>query len=498
MRMRILIGMLLSGMLFCSYSCGTRIGEVQPSIPGVPSWATSYPIATPGITSVDIALKLSLKAKVYWVIANQAIVLTPQDLVTQANATTNSSIVAKGVSLVEANTEKVESISNLIENKDYFSYLIAQGDSSSLLQKDVKSLPFKTATAPPAQPGVPSWAASYPNVPFGAVSADVLLKVDRRSKVYWILADQALTLTPQQLKDQATASTNAAIKFKGISTVEASIEKIELITGLQENTKYFAYMVGESIADSALQPDVKAFSFTTYKRQDQGEYTSVAENRKVLFLIYRPEDALKYPTKKYPICFFLGGNGEVATQGQINMIRNGSLPEFISNGNNVPMMVMSIQHTNTNWNTTLIDEGIDYGIANFPTDVKRVYLTGISGGGFGCWNYAVDHAAKLTAIIPISGGGNTGKACNIKNLPIWAFHNQTDGIVAVSNSQNMINAINACANPKLTPKFTIFPSTGHDCWRRVYDKNHPEWNVAANNVGVPRFDIYDWLLTNTK
>jgi predicted peptidase len=498
MRLRILICVLFSGMLFYSYSCGTRIGDVQPIIPGVPSWATGYPKATTGITTADISLKLSLKSKVYWVVANQAIVFTPQDLVSQASIATNPAIIAKGISTVASNTEKTESITSLIENKDYFGYLIAQGDSSSLLQKDVKSLLFKTAMAPPAQPGVPSWTAGYPSVPFGAVSADILLKVDKRSKVYWVLADQAITLTPQQLKDQATTSTNPAIKFKGISTAEANIEKIELTTGLIENTKYFAYVVGESIADAAIQPDVKTFSFTTYKRQDQGEYTSVAESRKVLFLIYRPEDALKYPAKKYPICFFLGGNGEVAAQGQINMIRNGSLPEFISNGNNVPMMVMSIQHTNTNWNTTLIDEGIDYGLANFPSDAKRVYLTGISGGGFGCWAYAMGHAAKLTAIVPISGGGNTGTACNIKGLPIWAFHNQTDGIVNISASTNMINAINACADPKLTPKFTIFPSTGHDCWRRVYDKNHPEWNVVANNVGVARFDIYDWLLTNTK
>ncbi len=431
---------------------------------------------------------------------DQAIVLTQQDLVDQASgsASSNAAIKSKGVSVVSANTEKVEGIVNLIDNKEYFSYLIAQGDSSKLFQKEVKSLIFKTAVAPPAQPGVPAWSTGYPKYPYGATSTDLVLKTDKQAKVYWVVADQAISLTPAQLKEQSATSTIAAIKFKGISTVEANVEKTEVVNGLSENKQYFTYVVAESVADTKIQPDVKSFSYTTYKRQDQGEYNSTAESRKVLFLIYRPENALKYPERKHPICFFLGGNGEVAAQGQINMIRNGSLPEFINNGNNVPMMVMSIQHTNTNWNTNLIDEGIDYGLANYPSDAKKVYLTGISGGGFGCWNYAVDHAAKLTAIVPISGGGNTGKACNIKNLPVWAFHNQTDGIVAVSNSQNMINAINACTAPKLIPKFTIFPSTGHDCWRRVYDKNHPEWNNVANNAGVERFDIYEWLLTNTK
>jgi predicted peptidase len=360
--------------------------------------------------------------------------------------------------------------------------------SHSFLSCDTKS------AAP--QPGVPNWVTDYPKVPFGATSADIVLKADKQAKAYWVLTNQAITLTAEELKQQATASTNAAIKFKGISTVSTDSDATEKITGLAENTKYFAYIVSESVADAMIQPDVKSFSFTTYKRQDQGEYTSVAENRKVQFLIYRPEDALKYPNKKYPICFFLGGNGEVAALGQINMIRNGSLPEYLTK-NDVPMIVMSIQQIKTDWNTTLIDEGVEYGLANYPVDVKKVYMTGISGGGFGCWNYALGHATKLTAIVPISGGGNKNLACNIKGLGIWAFHNQTDGTVPIINSQTMIDAINACPDPKTTPKFSIFPDTGHDCWRRVYDQNHPDWTVSGKN-GIPKVDIYAWLLTNSK
>jgi predicted peptidase len=367
--------------------------------------------------------------------------------------------------------------------------LFATVTSLSLLSCDTK-------TAAP-QPGVPNWVTDYPKVPIGATSVDIVLKADKQAKAYWVIASQAITLTAEDLKQQATASTNAAIKFKGISTVNADTEATEKITGLAENTKYFAYVVSESVADAKIQADVKSFSFTTYKRQDQGEYSSAAESRKVQFLIYRPEDALKYPDKKYPICFFLGGNGEVAALGQINMIRNGSLPEYLTK-NDVPMIVMSIQQIKTDWNTTLIDEGVDYGLTNYPVDVKKVYMMGISGGGFGCWNYALGHAAKLTAIVPISGGGNKSLACNIKNLPIWAFHNQTDGTVPVINSQTMIDAINACAAPKITPKITIFPDPGfkdpHDCWRRVYDQNHPDWSRNT----IPKVDIYSWLLSNSK
>ncbi len=68
MRLNILIFAFLSSLLFIS-SCGTKIGDIQPSIPGVPSWAIDYPKVTAGTTTGDILLKLSLKSKVYWVVA---------------------------------------------------------------------------------------------------------------------------------------------------------------------------------------------------------------------------------------------------------------------------------------------------------------------------------------------------------------------------------------------------------------------------------------------
>jgi hypothetical protein len=349
---------------------------------------------------------------------------------------------------------------------------------------------------PVAEPGTPEWTAGYPMIPFGAVSVDLILQADKKSKVYWAITDKAITLTPKELRTQTIANTNAAIKFKGIASIDPNTEKIETVSGLTQNKKYFAYLVGESVADTVLQPTIKSFDFTTYYRQDTSSYQSTAENRTVLYLIYRPEDALKYPDKKHPICFFLGGDGDVATPGKINMIHGGTLPDYIKTGNDVPLMVMSIQHTIKNWNATLIEEGITHGLATYPVNTKKVYMTGLSGGGYGVWNYAVAFPSKLTAIVPISGGGNKNKACNIKSISIWAFHNEVDGTVNLVNSQNMVNAVNACS-PVEPAKLTIFPDTGHDCWRRVYNKNSPDWLKPGKN-GIDKVDIYSWMLSKSK
>lgn len=353
--------------------------------------------------------------------------------------------------------------------------------------------------------GVPSWAANYPKTLMGATTVDVVMNVDKKSTAYWVITDQPVTLTPAELKTQAVSGTNPAVKFKGTSTLSKATEKIETISGLTENKKYYAYVVSENVADTKIQESVSSAEGTTKVRQTQGQYTSGAtvENRPVQFLIYRSEESLKYPEKKHPILFFLGGDGEVATGSNINMIRNGTLPEFLSLSvnNNVPMMVMSIQHTVTNWNAQLINEGITYALANFPSDPKKLYLTGISGGGFGAWRYAIAYPDVLAAMIPISGGGDTGQACKIKNVPVWAFTNKTDPIVNVSGTANMITAINACSPaPATAPKYDIFTDDGHDCWRRVYDKNHGDWTKGTITGAAAGFkpDIYAWLLTKSK
>ncbi len=344
-------------------------------------------------------------------------------------------------------------------------------------------------------PGTPEWTSGYPKVAVGATSADILLNSDRASTVYWLVTDKELTSTDgESIKSEALAPTNASIKFNGVLDIGQSTETAQLVKKLKENTKYFIYVVAENVSDKLIQANAFGSNFTTHVRQDVKTFPSTVENRSVSYLIYQPEEALKYPDKEYPILFFLGGNGEVAAQGAINMIRNGSLPEYISKGNEVPMIVMSIQHTNTSWNANMIHEGVLYGLATYPVNKSKVYMTGISGGGFGCWSYAVDHASFLAAIVPISGGGNKAKACNLNTVAISAFHNQTDGTVASSNSIDMIAAVNGCTRNEVA-SLLIFPDTGHDCWRRVYDQNHADWSKSPSTA---KFDIYAWLLTKSK
>ena len=346
----------------------------------------------------------------------------------------------------------------------------------------------------PRAGNAPQWAAESPVLATGATTMDINVSTDRSALVYYVIADKPLTLTPAQVKQHATTPLSSGIKASGVIESKTS-ETRKTISQLLQHSNYHAYFVAQNIGDTIHQQTVTYKSFKTFVRQDTSEYTSTVENRKVKYLIYRPEEVLKYPEKQYPMLYTLSGNGEVATDDKpMNLIRNGSVPEYIYKGNDVPMMVMSIQHTAQNWNVAMIDEAIVYGNKTFPVDPKRVYLTGMSGGGYGCWSYAQAHPEKLAAIVPISGGGNLSKACTLKDVPVWAFHNQTDNVVPSTNTTNMVKNLNGCP-PAKEVKQLLFPDTGHDCWRRVYDKNHANWSKSP---GVERMDIYAWLLTKTK
>jgi predicted peptidase len=355
---------------------------------------------------------------------------------------------------------------------------------------------FPTRPSPSYPSEAIAWTTGYPKIAQGATSVDLDFKTDKDATVFWFISNDSLNPDKEEIKKEALRPTNASVKFHGITEIPASEEIKETISGLNQHVKYFIYTLAVNKNDSLSMTDEAKFNFTTFYRQDTSSYYSMAENRTVLYLIYRPEEVLKHPDKKYPILFFLGGNGEVAGANKsIRMINgNGTLPEYINDGKDIPMMVMSLQHVVKEWNVDLIDEGIKHGLEIYQADTKKVYLTGISGGGFGCWRYAAAYPEKLAAIVPISGGGSTKSACSLNNLAIWAFHNQIDKTVASINSTNMINAVEACS-PKKEIKLTIFPDGGHNCWRRVYDKNNKEWSKSP---GIEKIDIYAWLLTKSK
>lgn len=200
------------------------------------------------------------------------------------------------------------------------------------------------------------------------------------------------------------------------------------------------------------------------------------------------------PGRKYPLVIFLHGAGE---RGDCNEAQLRYLPEVLATPENrkrYPCFVVAPQcPAERQWievslrvveSVSLSTTGTAYRmmravlsdvLANQAIDVDRVYLTGISMGGYGCWYLAAWEAADFAAVAPICGGGDVRQGANLKATPIWAVHGADDEIVPVERSRQMVDAIRAAGGE---PKYSELAGVGHHSWQPAYE---------------PSFGLLDWM-----
>ena len=197
------------------------------------------------------------------------------------------------------------------------------------------------------------------------------------------------------------------------------------------------------------------------------------------YVLYVPADYT--PKKKLPVILFLHGSGERGDDGlKQSEVGIGRAIRF--NPERYPALVVIPQCVEEKfWADEMADfalKALDDTVKQYKGDSKRLYLTGLSMGGFGSWGIASAHPEKFAAIVPCCGGGDPEKmAPALKALPIWVFHGDKDGAVNVELSRKMVQAIKDAGSS--TIKYTEYPGVEHNCWDRAYgDKEMTDWLFA--------------------
>ncbi|MCE7063922.1 prolyl oligopeptidase family serine peptidase [Dyadobacter sp. CY326] len=125
---------------------------------------------------------------------------------------------------------------------------------------------------------------------------------------------------------------------------------------------------------------------------------------------------------------------------------------------------------------TLVIDAINTLKTDYPVDAKRLYVMGISSGGYGSWHFIGTHPEMFAAAIPICGGGDPKMGKVLTNMPIWAFHGAKDRLAPVSGTRDIIDAIEKAGGK---PKYTEYKQSGHDIWRNVKEEPHlMDWLFA--------------------
>jgi len=201
-----------------------------------------------------------------------------------------------------------------------------------------------------------------------------------------------------------------------------------------------------------------------------GQYAQALETEatkagRIEYWLYIPQDYAK-AKEPWPLVLFLHGLGERAPE--IEKVKKHGPPKLIARGKEFPFICLSPQCPANSWwpnETKAVVALLDEIEAKYNVDKDRVYVTGLSMGGFGTWALAIDQPKRFAAIAPICGKGDPTKVAAVKDVPTWVFHGGKDRTVPLTASQVMVDALKAAG---AEPKFTVYPDAGHDSWTATY------------------------------
>lgn len=196
------------------------------------------------------------------------------------------------------------------------------------------------------------------------------------------------------------------------------------------------------------------------------------------FKIYQPISAIKCrlltpmdrdPDQRFPLVVFLHGSGQ---RGDDNRSQLRGFPEQMANSDwrlRYPCYMLVPQCPERFAWKSLIDEltSIIHEISSKnPIDTTRIYLTGLSMGGFGCFGLAAEEPQLFAAVVPICGGGDPTTASKLVDTPMWIVHGDADEVVPVEQSRKMVESIRAAGGTKVL--YTELPGVGHNSWTQTY------------------------------
>jgi predicted peptidase len=199
------------------------------------------------------------------------------------------------------------------------------------------------------------------------------------------------------------------------------------------------------------------------------------------YRLLKPENS---ETKKFPLVIFLHGAGERGIDNEVHIKHITAVFGHPDNRRKYPCYVLAAQcpqdmmwaghdregnrlvmRANPTKPMALLIQLIEKIENEFPIDPTRIYVTGLSMGGFGAFDLLARFPQRFAAAAPICGGGDPETVSSFKHVPIWAFHGALDRVVSARQSRVMVTALHEAG---AAPGYTEYPDVGHDSWTFAY------------------------------
>ena len=213
--------------------------------------------------------------------------------------------------------------------------------------------------------------------------------------------------------------------------------------------------------------------------QNQTIMKEISCHLQLQYLIQLPDSYDQDSLKPWPVIFFLHGAGERGND--LEKVKTWGPPKIASK-KGLPFIVVSPQCPENQWWTALLlplNNILDEVINTYRVDEQRVYLTGLSMGGFGTWALAAHYPARFAALAPICGGGNKFHAQKLADIPVWAFHGKDDKVILPECTEEMVDALKKAGG---NVHYTLYEGIDHFSWIKAYNES----------------ELFDWFLSIKK
>ena len=180
-----------------------------------------------------------------------------------------------------------------------------------------------------------------------------------------------------------------------------------------------------------------------------------------------------------PILIFL--HGKSLSGSDLNLVKKYGIIHEMENGRTIPAIVIGPQvPAGKSWEPKKILEVLESVQQQYTTDTNRVYVAGMSLGGYGTLHFAGAYPEIVTAAVALCGGGNINDGCELATVPLWIQHGNRDSAVPISESEKIVKAIKACnGGENLT--YTVVNGGTHGDLERVFRTD----------------EMYNWLFQYT-
>lgn len=196
------------------------------------------------------------------------------------------------------------------------------------------------------------------------------------------------------------------------------------------------------------------------------------------FLLHLPADSIL--KSKPPVLIFL--HGRSLSGNNLEMVKRYGVIHEIEKGRKIPAIVVAPQvQAGKSWEPEKVLSVLQFVQKTFNTDSNRVYVTGMSLGGYGTLGFAGAYPEIVTAAVALCGGGNTKDGCDLAQVPLWIQHGTNDYAVPISESEKIVKAIKNC-NGGENLKYTVHNGASHGALERAFRTD----------------ELYNWLFQFTK